>query len=196
MPAQGATLLPGLDGEGGLYRADLSEIAQVGAIAARFVVRSAAGPLLGPQAHRCALLRCLQALPPRCYTGEDTATWLRDELLTLRLEGTAAADVAVAGEPALPPPTHTAQPQSLPSYTRLMRTSHCAFHPCNRAELAAALRAPHAVDRALARACSGGAAAARQPRRWSGPCLLVKCTVKPVDNVCDGLGMAVRYAEA
>ena len=40
----------------------------------------------------------LQALPPHCYTGEDTAAWLRDELLTLRLEGTAAADVAVAGE--------------------------------------------------------------------------------------------------
>lgn len=43
------------------------------------------------------MLRCLQALPPRCYTGEDTAAWLRDELLTLRLEGSAAADVAVAG---------------------------------------------------------------------------------------------------
>ncbi|EFN56807.1 hypothetical protein CHLNCDRAFT_144334 [Chlorella variabilis] len=38
-----------------------------------------------------------QGLPPLTYTGEDTAAWLRDSLLTLRLEGTAAADVAVSG---------------------------------------------------------------------------------------------------
>lgn len=37
-------------------------------------------------------------LPPRTYTGDDTAAWLRDSLLTLRLEGTAAADVAACGE--------------------------------------------------------------------------------------------------
>lgn len=39
----------------------------------------------------------MQGLPPLTYTGEDTAAWLRDSLLTLRLEGTAAADVAVSG---------------------------------------------------------------------------------------------------
>ena len=39
----------------------------------------------------------LQELPPRSYTGGDTVAWLRDSMLTLRLEGTAAADVAVSG---------------------------------------------------------------------------------------------------
>jgi hypothetical protein len=43
------------------------------------------------------LLLLLQELPPRSYTGADTVAWLRDSLLTLRLEGTAAADVAVSG---------------------------------------------------------------------------------------------------
>ena len=44
-----------------------------------------------------APLLLLQELPPRSYTGADTVAWLRDSLLTLRLEGTAAADVAVSG---------------------------------------------------------------------------------------------------
>ena len=44
----------------------------------------------------------LQELPPRSYTGADTVAWLRDSLLTLRLDGTAAADVSVSGAPAGP----------------------------------------------------------------------------------------------
>ncbi|KAL4421866.1 hypothetical protein ABPG77_003668 [Micractinium sp. CCAP 211/92] len=36
-------------------------------------------------------------LLPACHTGDDTATWLRDSMLTLRLQDTAAADVAVSG---------------------------------------------------------------------------------------------------
>lgn len=32
-----------------------------------------------------------------CYSGQDTVAWLRDSLLTLRLQGT-AADVAACGE--------------------------------------------------------------------------------------------------
>ncbi len=43
------------------------------------------------------LLPPLQDLLPACHTGDDTATWLRDSMLTLRLQDTAAADVAVSG---------------------------------------------------------------------------------------------------
>jgi hypothetical protein len=42
----------------------------------------------------------LQDLPPRSYSGDDTVAWLKDALLTLRLEG-AAADVAAVGEAVL-----------------------------------------------------------------------------------------------
>lgn len=45
--------------------------------------------------------RSLQGLPPRCYTGDDTVRWISHSLLTLRLEGSPAADVAVAGAPPL-----------------------------------------------------------------------------------------------
>ncbi|KAL4444150.1 hypothetical protein ABPG75_011887 [Micractinium tetrahymenae] len=38
----------------------------------------------------------MMELLPASYSGEDTAAWLRDSMLTLRLEG-AAADVAVSG---------------------------------------------------------------------------------------------------
>ncbi|KAI3427058.1 hypothetical protein D9Q98_006998 [Chlorella vulgaris] len=40
--------------------------------------------------------QALQDLPPRSYSGDDTVAWLKDALLTLRLEG-AAADVAAVG---------------------------------------------------------------------------------------------------
>ena len=88
------------------------------------------------------MLRCLQALPPRCYTGEDTAAWLRDELLTLRLEGTAAADVAVAGER----PSAAAQPLLTPHRPGLSYILTASPTARCRSELAAALRTPHAVD--------------------------------------------------
>lgn len=113
------------DGEdgGALYRAELAELQKVGCTC------PSDGPIAsrrtGLGSNTCCLWP-LQALPPRCYTGEDTAAWLRDSLLTLRLaDGNAAADVAGAGEP-------PAACSSAPSLLRLPLL-HPLTHPSTRA---------------------------------------------------------------
>ncbi len=74
-----------------LYHSDLENLQQVSSV-------GSAGGDIGADVSMGQPCSFLQALAPLSYTGNDTVSWLRDSLLTLRLEGTAAADVAVSGE--------------------------------------------------------------------------------------------------
>lgn len=81
---------------GSLYHTDLDALVSVSRCLIYRGMRCRRQPTW-PTAPLFAALPPVQDLLPACYTGEDTAAWLRDSMLTLRLQGTAAADVAVSG---------------------------------------------------------------------------------------------------